>query len=177
MTSVITIYGKPFSIGFGEIDDARRRGYFKGSGGNLTPQEKSLLLSIGIDVILENSLKPYLADFFSSLQTCSSDTNLILSKDCETAYFVLWSALFHNRAETTRRMAVDSGGVIDDLDLAQDSALITGLKPKPKKVIKEIDDSDINALFSLVIVPSVEAATPVDEIDSLFTLMLIPDSV
>lgn len=180
MTTVVSLYGKPFSIGFSEGDNARRSAYFKSGTGNLTPQEKSLLLSLGVDSMLENSLKPYLAEFFSSLQTCSSDASLILSKTCETAYFVIWSALFHNRAETERRMKESKGGIIDDLDLAQDAALISGMRhkpqPKPKKQTSDELMDEISQLFTLMIVRSSTDSTPVsndDAIHRLFTLMLV----
>jgi hypothetical protein len=179
MTTVISLYGKPFSIGFSDGDDARRSAYFKSSMGNLTPQEKSLLLSLGVDAMLENSLKPYLSEFFSSLQTCSSDASLVLSKNCETAYFVIWSALFHNRAEIERRMKAQKGEVISDIDLAQDAALISGLKGRPP-VQKREDDSyedDMRRLFTLMVLGEA-TDTPVnstDDIERLFTLMVLGD--
>ena len=182
MTSVIQIYGKPFSIGFDEKDNTRRRTYFGSGTGSLTPQEKSLMLSIGIDSMLENSLKPYLAEFFSSLQTCSSDTSLLLSRSCETAYFVIWSALFHNRAEIARRMKQDKGGVIDDLDLAQDAAFISGFKKPVKPTKPKVPAAEpvpgldpFQRLFTLMILGEADGA-PVSEEDALeqlFTLMII----
>ena len=177
MTTVISLYGKPFSIGFSSNDDARRGAYFKSGTGNLTPQEKSLLLSLGIDPILENSLKPYLAEFFSTLQTCSSDASLVLSKNCETAYFVIWSAMFHNRAETARRLAEARGEVISDIDLATDASLISGLKPKKAPTVEELEDS-ISRLFTLMVVGMPRNAPEndgdlEDDITSLFTLMIV----
>jgi hypothetical protein len=179
MTTVISLYGKPFTIGFSSNDDARRGAYFKSGTGNLTPQEKSLLLSLGIDTILENSLKPYLAEFFSTLQTCSSDSSLVLSKDCETAYFVIWSAMFHNRAETARRLAEAKGEVISDIDLATDASLISGMKPKRAPTVEELEDS-ISRLFTLMVVDTARNAPEdddgVDDITSLFTLMIVGDA-
>jgi hypothetical protein len=180
MTTVITIYGKPFSIGFSEGDGERRSAYFKSGTGNLTPQEKSLLLSLGVDAILENSLKPYLAEFFSSLQTCSSDASLVLSKSCETAYFVIWSALFHNRAEIERRMKAQKGEVVSDIDLAQDAAIISGLKSRPlekTRITGISEEEQIRRLFTLMVVGEA-GSIPVnstDDIDRLFTLMVLGD--
>jgi hypothetical protein len=182
MTTIISLYGKPFSLGFSDADNTRRSAYFKSDMGNLTPQEKSLLLSLGIDSMLENSLKPYLAEFFSSLQTCSSDSSLILSKDCETAYFVIWSAMFHNRAEISRRLRESKGEVIDDLELASDAAFISGMQgkkiTKPQAALVDMADS-ISRLFTLMIVGDQSNSAPANienDIDSLFTLMIINNS-
>jgi hypothetical protein len=176
MTSVINFYGKSFSIGFSEADNARRTAYFKRDLGTLTPQEKSLILSIGIDAQMENALKPYLADFFSSLQTCSSDTSLILNKDCETAYFVIWSTLFANNKEVHRRakQRKDPFAVVGDEDLAQTGALISGLnvKPVPTPRFTGSDKQAISSLFKLIFVKDTpERQKPM--IDSLFNLIFV----
>lgn len=177
MTTVIQIHGRPFSIGFSEADDTRRKGYFRNGIGTLTPQEKALLLSLGVDTMLENSLKPYLADFFSTLQTCSGDTSLVLSRNCETAFFVIWSALFHNRAEVERRMKLDKGGVVDDLDLAQDASFISGMKPRVTPTPPIVSKNTLNDLFTLMLINGDAAAVaPAPRISAkaiheLFTLM------
>lgn len=184
MTAVISLYGKSFLIGFSEGDNARRVAYFKSGTGNLTPQEKSLLLSLGIDAMLENSLKPYLAEFFSTLQTCSSDASLILSKNCETAYFVIWSAMFHNNASIARRMKEIKGEVISDIDLAQDAALISGMRRgasvrKPVSKSSNTIQDDIARLFTIMVIDSLADSAPVsnttDYITRLFTPMLVED--
>lgn len=184
MTTVIQLYGKSFSIGFSDGDDARRAAFFKEGTGNLTPQEKSLLLSIGVDAMLENSLKPYLAQFFSTLQTCSGDASLVLSRNCDIAYFVLWSALFHNRAEVGRRVKATKRAVIDDLDLAQDQAIIAGLKPRvppppppsPPKNSDAQEEDVFKALFTLMILGQTPAGAKSSDknpaINELFTLMV-----
>jgi hypothetical protein len=177
MTTVIQLYGKSFSIGFSDTDDSRRQKFFKEGSGNLTPQEKALLVSIGIDSMLENSLKPYLAQFFSTLQTCSGDASLVLSRNCDIAYFVLWSALFHNRAEVERRVKTAKRAVIEDLDLAQDQAIIAGLKPYvpppvPKSKLGDEEKDIFKALFTLMILG--QDGTPAGNatINELFTLMV-----
>lgn len=176
MTTVIKLYGKSFAIGFDSSDDSRRQKFFKEGSGNLTPQEKALLVSIGVDSMLENSLKPYLAEFFSALQTCSGDASLILSRNCDIAYFVLWSALFHNRAEVDRRLKSTKRAVIDDLDLAQDQAIIAGLKPrvppaKPKAKSGDEEKDIFKALFTLMILGQGGAPAGNATITELFTLM------
>ena len=174
MTTVVKIYGKPFTIGFETVDDKRRKNYFSRGLGSLTPQERALLLSIGVDDMLENSLKPYLAEFFSTLQTCSSDPSIILSRDCETAYFVLWSAFFHNRKEVERRLIENRKkyGAMSDEELAQDMAIIDGLKARG--VTRDGKDSTIDALFTLMFA---DETTPVqgDAISQLFTLMFVSE--
>lgn len=181
MTSVITIHGKPFSIGFSEADETRRASYFKKSSGNLTPQEKSLLLSLGVDTILENSLKPYLTKFFSSLQTCTSDSSLVLSRDCETAYFVIWSALFHNRAEVERRLRAENGAgvIIDDYELATDGALVgdlTGRSTVDDHAIPiTVDDDVIRSIFTPIFIDIPAVKGDEDTIRFLFTPIFVAD--
>jgi hypothetical protein len=186
MTSVIQLYGKSFNIGFSKSDDERRESYFKNSIGTLTPQEKSILLSLGIDERMEESLKPYLAKFFSSLQQCSSDISLVLNKDCETAYFVIWSTLFANGAEITRRFMGqrNDNEKMHDLDIAKSGALINGLKSKRKNIaftpISEDEDDTIHKLFTLMHVSDAPDENTdehnITDIRSLFTLMMV-DSV
>jgi hypothetical protein len=180
MTTVIQLYGKSFSIGFSDTDDSRRKKFFKEGSGNLTPQEKALLISIGVDAMLETSLKPYLAQFFSTLQTCSGDASLVLSRNCDIAYFVLWSALFHNHAEVERRVKGTKRAVIDDLDLAQDQAIISGLKPRvrPQPAAAAAaksgnEEKDIfKALFTLMVLGQDGAPAGNATINELFTLMV-----
>jgi hypothetical protein len=183
MTSVIQLYGKSFNIGFSKSDDERRESYFKNSMGTLTPQEKSILLSLGIDETMEESLKPYLAKFFASLQQCSSDISLVLNKDCETAYFVIWSTLFANGAEITRRfMEKKDDRKMHNLDIAQSGALINGLKQKPDIPYEATneDEDAIKSLFTLMFVSDAPDENKdehnITDIRSLFTLMMV-DSV
>jgi hypothetical protein len=175
MTTVITLYGKPFTIGFSDAEDTRRKNYFLKGLGALTPQERSLLVSLGVDEQLENSLKPYLADFFSTLQTCSGDPSLILSRDCETSYFVIWSAFFHNRKEVGRRLKDNraSYGALSDEDLVQDMAIIDGLKAKgaSSETKKGIRD-----LFTLMFVEPESTPVPGDVYSRLFSLMFVSEA-
>ena len=171
MTSVVTIYGKSFSIGFSEADDARRKSYFKNRMGTLTPQEKSLLLAFGIDSMLENSLKPYLTKFFSSLQTCTSDASLALMENCEVSRFIIWSALFYNNGEVRRRFKGTKGDPID-IELAQDAAIVAGLKPKAPPPPPYVSENTIRELFTLKILGDTPAASAA-AIQRLFTLMTL----
>lgn len=171
----MNMYGQTFSIGFSAEDDARRSSYFKNAIGNLTPQEKSLLLKLGIDTMLENSLKPYLAKFFSALQTCSSDIALTLKPDCELSRFVVWSAFFHNREETLRRMKDHVAYKPHELELAMDGAFISGFKrPAPPSISPVGDENTIARLFTLMLIDETpEAVASAEDIESLFTLMLL----
>ncbi len=60
----------------------------------LKKEEKEILKALGFDIDLLKQLGAYLPDFFDSLPSCSTDTAMLLKKDCETAYFVLWSVMF-----------------------------------------------------------------------------------
>jgi hypothetical protein len=171
MTTVVSLYGKSFTLGFSDAEDTRRKNYFLKGLGSLTPQEKSLLVSLGIDDLLENSLKAYLAEFFSTLQTCGADPSLILSRNCETAYFVIWSAFFHNRKNIETRLKAQHGALSDE-ELAQDMAIIDGLKSRgvPARAKRGID-----ALFTLMFVEPETTPVPRDTISRLFTLMFVEE--
>jgi len=135
---------------------------------------------LGVDSLLENSLKPYLGKFFSALQTCTSDAALVLTPECEVSRFVIWSAFFHNREETLRRMKGPAAYKPQDLEMAMDGAIIKGLKSRPVTpaagdVNPVGDENTIKRLFSLILLGETpEVATASDEdIQRLFSLMLI----
>ena len=175
--SAVTLYGRQFIIGFSKEDDTRRKAYFKNAEGTLTPQEKQVLTSLGIDSQMEETLRPYLAEFFQSLAICNSDTALLLNKDCETAYFVIWSTMFANRKEIERRLAEAQAAAVamSDLDVAQTGALIAGLRPRgpvvgPGASAAAAAVPPIDQLFTLML----QQPAPVKPIDELFTLMIEP---
>lgn len=60
----------------------------------LKPEEYALLDALGIqgDRIIE--LSNELPLFFEVLPECSNDTSMMLKRDCDVAYYVLWSVLY-----------------------------------------------------------------------------------
>ncbi len=157
MASKVQISNQTFTIGFTTQDDTRREAYFRDGSTQLTDQEKAVLAALGIDAILEKSLKPHLAEFFRKLATCSSDTNLILQKECEVPYFVVWSALFANRKETQRRFNENKRKFASMMDItdAMTAALLKNLRPVPLDAVKEI--------FTLIPLQSTPAVDPVSQ--------------
>lgn len=146
MNEEIQIGNKMFVISTSVEDNARRRKYFMNpdeSEYSLTKDEQDLLTAIGIDNVMEDTLRPYLAKFFETLPRCKSDAAMYLSKQCEVPYYVLWSIKFANRQETTRRIEEHKLRSQSDIRLANDIAVVGDLKER-KPV------SDYTKLFTLI---------------------------
>ena len=101
---VIMLDGNSYIIDLTPADRIRRTLYFRNGSRPLTPDERRLLDDLGIDPIMEQTLRTELPDFFNQLPACQSNTNLVLSKNCEIPHFVLWSILFHATTQTQRRI-------------------------------------------------------------------------
>ena len=173
MTAAVHLYGKSFLIGYDAVDHERRIEYFRGEGGSLTDEETRLLESLGIDEILTESLKPYLAQFFQDLAKCQSDPGLVLSRECELPFYILWNVLFQEESERLRRIRESrkKTKIMSEEDLAQTDAIITGMK-LPRRGL-ESQESD--ALFTLMLVEEAPEAD-VDytvAANELFTLILV----
>lgn len=146
MNEEIQIGNKMFVISTSVEDNARRRKYFMNPGDSaysLTDEEQALLTAIGVDNIMEDILRPYLAKFFESLPRCKSDAAMYLSKECEIPYYVLWSIKFANRQETTRRIEERTVRSQSNIAAAETAALVGDLKER-KSV------SDYTKLFTLI---------------------------
>lgn len=152
MGSVVNIGGNSYYIKTGEEEDERRRAYFIEHTGKLEEPEKDLLDDLGIDELMQDSLKHYLPEFFSKLDRCGSDTALVLRSECEVPYYVVWSALFANRTETAQRLA-EAAGVEDQmstLDQAMMNATLKQLRPA--------EDDSYTKLFTLMLHRATAAA-------------------
>ena len=173
MTAAVHLYGKSFLIGYDAVDHERRIEYFRGEGGALTDEETRLLESLGLDEMLTESLKPYLAQFFQDLAKCQSDSGVILSRECELPFYILWNVLFQEEAERARRIRESrkKTKMMSDEDLAQTDAIIKGMKLPHRGL--ESQESD--ALFTLMLVE--EAPENDSEYtaagNELFTLILV----
>jgi len=166
-TSAIKLSNQTFQIGFSDDDNNRREVFFRDGpdASQLTTQEQELLEAIGIDKILVEALKPYLAEFFKSLQKCNNDTSLVLNTDCELPYYILWSVLFYNQQETARRLAEDKAQHLPVTDLG-DAML--------DELLTELGSSDAASgdpfltIFTLMIPP----LTRGDPFDTIFTILV-----
>lgn len=131
--ATFTLANESFSLGTSVIDNERRKRHYMGSQSDgLTEQEQKILTSLGIDGKMEKTLKPYMAKFFEKLPVCNTDASLRLSKDCEVPYYVVWSTLFANRAETSDRFNKNRKlPSRSQLNVAHDGAIIQELKQRP----------------------------------------------
>jgi hypothetical protein len=141
----LTLANQHFTFGLTTEDQIRREGYFRNPNNpafSLTPEERRVLDVLGIDNVMENSMRHYLSKFFMALPHCQTDASLFLSKACEIPYYVIWSTQFGmrqkikdvydlNQAETTSR---------SNIEMAEDSAMIDSLQPvpKPNDIVREI---------------------------------------
>ena len=129
MSTVVRLGNQSFTYNNTESDHNRRKLYFKGaSGATLDPLEKAILKSLGVDGTMEKSLAPYLADFFKLLPSCSSDTSLLLSKQCELPHFVLWSILFANKDSIQSRIANGANNAPSNLNVANIQGLLSEIR-------------------------------------------------
>jgi len=129
MSTVVRLGNQSFTYNNTESDHNRRKLYFKGtSGATLDPLEKAILKSLGVDGTMEKSLAPYLADFFKRLPSCSSDTSLLLSKQCELPHFVLWSILFANKDSIQSRIANGPNNAPSNLNIANIQGLLSEIR-------------------------------------------------
>lgn len=156
-----------FTLGTSIGDSERRRRYYRDGSQQLTMEEKRILKSLGIDEEMESTLAPYMPSFFDLLPKCNTDTNVLLSKDCEIPYYVIWSTLFANRASTETRIKINKNQKTPRtlFDVAQNSAFISELRTTEKQ-------NNFHAVFTLIPIhpetPSIPAeyiqAKPISEI-------------
>jgi hypothetical protein len=173
--------GQPLSIGFSELDDDRRRAFFRGAaqetGAFLTDNERLLLTKLGMDerVTQGELIAPYLASFFSNLEHCQTPAQLQLSSRCSLNQMVLWNLMFMNGEHTKRRLAAqrnthEYASATDLVRLTKALSVFDAPVAGPN-VIGEETDQDILRLFTLV-----SAGVPAsrlerdDDIVRLFTL-------
>jgi hypothetical protein len=129
MSTVIQLGNQSFTYNNTDSDHERRKLYFKGRPeAQLDPLEKAILTALGVDKAMEKSLAPYLADFFKLLPSCSSDTSLLLSKQCELPHFVLWSILFANKDRIQNRIANRPSGAPSNLNVAGIQGLLAEIR-------------------------------------------------
>jgi hypothetical protein len=172
MTAVIELYGRPFLIGYDAVEHARRVDYFRGEGGNLTDEETRLLEALGIDEQVMESLRPHMAQFFQDIAKCHSDPGVILSKNCELPFYILWNVLFMDETERQRRIrdSKKKTQLMSEEDLAQTGAIIDGFK-LPRKAQGEQESDELFTLMLVSNAPETEELTPLG--NELFTLMLV----
>jgi hypothetical protein len=119
-----------YSLGTGESDSLRRKAFFERGEQMLTEDEEAILKALGMQVgdAMVESLRPYLAKFFDALPGCQTDVDLYLKKDCEVPYFVLWSILFGDYAQTEKRLSERLAAVAapsaTNLDIAQSASAL-----------------------------------------------------
>jgi hypothetical protein len=165
-TDIVKISNKAYSISQAISDRVRRRKYFTSytsdneSKNTLTDEELKLLKDLGLDSKMINTLKLYLPTFFDNLYMCSSDASMVLHKNCNIPYFVLWSIMIANKQATDERLRENRfKESIHLLNVAKHTATIQQLQTK----LDEYDD-----LFQLIVI---NPASPI----SLHHFMLGPE--
>ena len=149
MTAIVTLANQSYTVGTTAVDSERRRLYFQNPEAHpelLNAEERRLLTEMGIDETMENTLKPFLAEFFDVLPKCQSDTSIVLSKDCEVPYYVLWSTKFAEHENTLERIKENkkTSKTRMDLRMAMDDSMIRNLKEKV------VDQTPAAQVFTLI---------------------------
>lgn len=193
MTSIVTLANKSYTVGTTAVDSERRRLYFQNPSAYpklLNVEERRLLKEMGIDCATENTLKPFLAEFFDVLPKCQSDSAIVLSKECEVPYYILWATKFAERENTLERIRENEKTTRTRMDLrmAMDESMIRNMKEKVvvqtpiEQVFSLIDMTKVKPLVSdtvkkpsmtpeLAVTPIEPAMSKKSVIERLFTLV------
>jgi hypothetical protein len=147
-TDIVKISNKAYSISQTAVDRARRRKYFttytENAPNKLSNEEAKLLQDLGIDSKMITTLKLYLPTFFDNLHMCSSDTSMILHKNCNIPHYVLWSIMIANKEATDERLRQNRlKETTHQIGVAMNTAVIHQLRPT-------IDNYD--TIFKLLVI-------------------------
>ena len=127
-SETINITGRKFEIRYDKANRARRAEVFTGkSKKKLTETEEEVLKAIGITKDTRNELLPYLADFFNSLPSCQSSSQMLTNRRCEIAYYIMWSVLLKARQATQAKIDEQEKAGITDLDTHQIAASVDAM--------------------------------------------------
>jgi len=151
MSKTFTLANETFTLGTDLLDSIRREKYFQNpaSGATLTDEEIRVLSSLGIDSAMEQTLRPYLKEFFDELPHCTTDASLRLSRKCEVPYYVIWSTEFANHAQKVERTKeFPERKTRPQIVMAEDGEIIEGMKKVPENIDK------YDKLFTLIPVSS-----------------------
>jgi hypothetical protein len=157
-TDVVKISNKAYTILQDVESRLRRRNYFRTytetSKNTLTNEELKLLKDLGLnDSKMINTLKLYLPTFFDNLYMCSSDASMILHKNCNIPYFVLWSIMIANKQATDERLRENRFKESTHLlGVAINTATVNQLRPK----LDEYDE-----LFQLIVINPASPPIPI----------------
>lgn len=170
MSKTFSLANESFTLSTELKDSIRREQYFQNpkSGAQLNAEELRLLSTLGIDTSMEQTLRPYLRDFFDELPNCTSDASLRLSRKCEIPYYVIWATEFANHSQKVNRVNdYPEHKTRAQIVMAEDGAIIDELKPVPEK----IDEYD--KLFTLVPVSKKSVAVSSNLYEKVFRLVKI----
>lgn len=105
-TEEVFIAGEKFIINYNEKERTRRRDIFleKDDTQKLNDVEKALLDKLCITEDTYEAVRMYLYDFFESLPSCQSSIAVLSNRQCEVAYYVLWSVLLKARQDVQRKI-------------------------------------------------------------------------
>lgn len=102
----VSIAGEKFIIKYDEASRKRRSDIFlhKDDKQKLLPTEENVLKKLCITEDTYEAVRTYLYDFFEALPSCQSSVAILSNRQCEVAYYVLWSVLLKARQEVQRKI-------------------------------------------------------------------------
>jgi len=162
---IIHLAGQKYYIDYDKEARKRRSEIFSktGSSKKLTDDEQKLLDAIGITENTYDSLKQHLADFFNTLPSCQSSSQMITNRKCETAYYIIWSVLLKARQETQQKMNENAAGGISETETYMLSAATDAMSGVPgKKNLSENDSTGIMAIIQKIESELAEIKTTLD---------------
>jgi len=170
MSDTITIANVSFTIGQTADDRLRRTMHFRNpndSSYQLTEDETHLLEALGIDKSMADVMRPYMAKFFETLPRCQADTPMMLLKECEIPYYVLWSTKFAGIQSTADRVRKHKQNFATrtDINVAVNGAIINDMKPlKHTRTM-------LDQIFTLIALDTSAPAVAVPISTSLFSFL------
>ena len=144
-----------FVIPSTSMDSQRRKQYFdhlldsSKPPAELVEEELEVLKALGITEDIQRKLAGFLPDLFDSLPQCSTDASMMLKKECEKAYYVLWSTLYAIQRETENAIEENRAtrSSLSDINVSLDQRFVESLKSWDEE---EISNTDIMTLFTVI---------------------------
>lgn len=90
----------------------------------LKPEERQVLTQFGMDdrFVLQNA--EYIADFLNSLPNCTTDTSIMLNRQCESAYFLMMALMYRRHLEAKGKKPLPA---LSPQGHAEAAAIVRGL--------------------------------------------------
>lgn len=149
---LIHLAGQKYYIDYDKEARKRRAEIFSKAGSKqvLKGDEPKLLEAIGLTDDTRAELSPHLAEFFNTLPSCQTSSQMITNRKCETAYYIIWSVLLKARQASQKALNSTSATSLTDTETYMLSAATDAMSGVPGKSISENDSTGIMAIIKQI---------------------------